>query len=216
MLIAIVALAVAACVPLIGGRYAALGQLRIRGSWLVYVALGTQIAIISVFDIHSEAVSRGLHILTYLMIGVCLALNRTVRWLWVVALGWLCNFTAIVANAGVMPTSTSAAPTGGNGAASTTFENSVPVADARLAFLSDIFTTPRGIPMANTLSIGDLLLLAGVALVIFAASRRPIGQQASTRSGRPIPSGRPPDIEQTEAIAIEAEATASTVHPLGG
>jgi hypothetical protein len=175
MLIAIVALVVVASVPLVGGRYAALGQLRIRGTWLVYGALGIQIAIISVFDIQSETVSRSLHILTYMMIGVCLVLNRTVRLVWIVAVGWLCNFTAIVANAGVMPTSTSGAQ--GRRAASTTFENAGPVDDARLAFLGDIFSTPRDIPMANVLSIGDVLLLAGVAVVMFAASRAPIEQQ---------------------------------------
>jgi Family of unknown function (DUF5317) len=185
MLIAIVAIVVVACVPLVGGRYAALGQLRIRGTWLVYGALGIQIAIISVFNIQSETVSRSLHILTYMMIGVCLALNRTVRLVWIVAVGWLCNFTAIVANAGVMPTPTSDAQAVGRSATSTTFENSVPMTDARLAFLGDIFTTPRGIPLANTLSIGDLLLLAGAALVIFAASRAPILEPASTI--RPIP-----------------------------
>jgi hypothetical protein len=180
MLIAIVALAVVACVPLVGGRYAALGQLRVSGTWLVYGALGIQIAIISVFDIQSETVSRTLHILTYAMIGVCLALNRTVRWVWIVAAGWLCNFTAIVVNAGVMPTPTSDAQTVGRSATSTTFENSVPMTDARLAFLGDIFTTPRGIPMANTLSVGDLLLLAGAAFVIFGASRAPILEPAPT------------------------------------
>jgi uncharacterized protein DUF5317 len=180
MLIAVVALAVAVCVPLIGGRYATLGQLRIRGAWLVYGALGIQIAIISVFDIQSELVSRGLHIVTYAMIGVCLALNRTVRWLWIVAAGWLCNFIAIVFNAGVMPIASSAEQPVGGTTTSTTFENSAPVAGARLTFLSDIFTTPRSLPMANTLSIGDVLLLVGVAIVIFAASRAPDG----TRDGQ--------------------------------
>jgi hypothetical protein len=177
MLIAIVALAVVACIPLVGGSYGALGQLRIRGTWLVFGALATQIAIISVFDIQIEAVSRGLHILTYVMIGVCLALNRTVRWVWIVAVGWFCNFTAIVVNGGVMPTSTSGAQTVGRTATSTTFENAAPVDDARLAFLGDIFSTPREIPMANVLSIGDILLLAGVAFVMFAASRAPIGHR---------------------------------------
>lgn len=193
MLIAVVAIAVAVLVPLIGGRYAALGQLRLRGAWLVYGALGTQIAIISVFDVDSDFVSRGLHILTYVMIGVCLVLNRTVRWLSIVAVGWLCNFLAIVFNAGVMPIASSKETVGGT-STSTTFENSAPVANARLAFLSDIFTTPQGLPLSNTLSIGDLLLVAGVAIVIFAASRAPIAtpgehaesnQKTSTAPGVP-------------------------------
>jgi hypothetical protein len=179
MLIVVVALAIVVVVPLFGGRHAALTHLRLRGTWLVAGALVIQIAIISVFDFDAVAVSRSLHVATYLMIGVCLALNRTVRGMWLVTVGWLCNFIAIAANGGVMPASTSAAATLGR-TSSDTFANSAPSAHARLAFLGDVLPTPHGLPMANIVSIGDIILLAGLALVVFAASRVPDPHPALT------------------------------------
>ena len=170
MLIAIVTLVIVASIPAFGGRYATFAELRLHGTWLVSAALGTQIAIISAFDIPSPLISRSLHASTYLMIGICLTLNRTLRWLWILALGWACNFAAIAANLGVMPTSTSAAHAIGR-TTSTTFENSAPITNAHLSFLGDIFATPQSMPMTNVFSIGDLLLVTGFALVVITASR---------------------------------------------
>jgi hypothetical protein len=179
MLIVVIAVAIVVAIPLFGGSHAALARLRLRGTWLVAGALVIQIAIISVFDIDAEVVSRSLHVVTYLMIGVCLALNRTVRGMWLVALGWLGNFTAIAVNGGVMPASTSAAPALGE-STSGGFANSVPSSHARLAFLGDTLPTPRRLPMATVVSIGDLVLLAGLVLVVFFASRVPDRQGALT------------------------------------
>jgi hypothetical protein len=179
MLIVVVAVAIVVSVPLFGGSHAALARLRLRGTWLVAGALVIQIAIISVFDIGGDAVSRSLHVVTYLMIGVCLVLNRAVRGMWLVTVGWLSNFAAIVVNGGVMPTSASAAAAFGR-TASDGFANSEPSSHARLAFLGDIFPTPRGVPLANIFSIGDVILLAGLVFVIVCASRAPDREPALT------------------------------------
>lgn len=181
MLIAIIAVAVVGCVPLLGGSYRRLARLQLHGTWLVTTALIVQIGIISVFDVKSEAVARSLHILTYVMLGTCLWLNRSVRWLPVVAAGWLANFIAIVANAGVMPTSAAAARALGR-QAGTGFENSVPTPNGRLVFLGDTIVTPQGLPLANILSIGDVLLIAGLAMVIWSASRDSDGRLSPVRA----------------------------------
>lgn len=172
MIIAIVALAIIVSVPLVGGHYTTLAQLRLRGTWLVAGSLAIQIAIISVFDLHSERLSAWLHIVTYAMIGICIALNRSVRWLWIIAVGWASNLTAIAANGGVMPSSTDITATIGHGA-SNTFKNSAPIDNARFGFLGDNFITPQSIPMRNVFSIGDIVLLIGLLLVTVAASRPP-------------------------------------------
>jgi hypothetical protein len=172
MLIGIVAALIVLIVPLCGGSYAELAKLRLRGTWLVTLALAVQIVIISLVDIESETLTRWLHSLTYLMLGVCLAMNLRVRYLWVVALGWLSNAAVIVANAGVMPTSPAAARRIGRDT-SLVFENSAVNADARLGFLGDVFATPKDMPLANVFSIGDVILLVGLAMVVYAASRRP-------------------------------------------
>jgi MFS family permease len=43
---------------------------------------------------------------------------------------------------------------------------------SHLAFLGDIFALPRVIPLANTFSVGDVLLLAGAALFVYRAGRQ--------------------------------------------
>jgi hypothetical protein len=170
MLIVLVALVVVVAVPLLGGSYTALAELRVRGSWLVALALGVQIVIISLLEIDAPWISRSLHVATYAMLGVCLLANRSIRWMWLVAGGWFSNFLVIVVNGGVMPTSLSAADQVGRGA-STAFENSVPTASARLPMLGDVIATPADMPLANVFSVGDVLLVIGLAFVVLAASR---------------------------------------------
>src|SRR5687768_8120705 len=72
MLIGLAALAILIGVPVCGGRYAALATLRIRGTSIIMLAFAVQVAVISVFDIESIAVSKSLHVVSYLMLGVCL------------------------------------------------------------------------------------------------------------------------------------------------
>lgn len=170
MIIVIAALVLVMLVPLTGGTYSRLLDLRLRGSWIVAAALVVQIAIISVLDVGAGAASKGLHLATYGAIGACIWLNRRVRWMPVIGVGWLSNFIAILVNGGVMPTSSAAAAAIGRHT-STAFENSAPLNDPHLAFLGDIIVTPRQLPLENVLSIGDLLLLVGFTLVIVSASR---------------------------------------------
>jgi hypothetical protein len=170
MIIVIAAVAVLMLVPLTGGTYSGLLDLRVRGSWIVAAAILVQIAIISVLDIGAGAVSKTLHLATYAAIGACVWLNRKVRWMPVIGVGWLSNFVAILVNGGVMPTSSAAADAIGRHT-STTFENSAPLSDPHLGFLGDIIVTPRQLPLQNVLSIGDVLLLVGFTLVVVAASR---------------------------------------------
>ena len=172
MLVGIVAIALLTAVPVCRGHYRNLAQLRLRGAWLVAAALGIQIAIISVFDIQSDIVSRMLHTSTYLMIGICIVLNRNIRWIWVIGLGWASNFIVIVANRGVMPIVVSTSDPIDQSASA--FENSAPSTNAVLSFLGDTIATPNNMPMANVFSIGDLLLVAGFALVVLTSSRAPV------------------------------------------
>lgn len=173
MLILLAAAVVVAAIPLLGGRYSALGQLRLRGIWLVTGGFIIQILIMGVIEMDSDVVARSLHLLTYAMIGVCIVLNRQVRWMWVVGVGWASNVIVIAANGGVMPTSASAARTLGR-TAGDRFENSAPLANPRLEFLGDVFVSPSWLPMRNAFSVGDVILIVGLALVVWSASRAPI------------------------------------------
>ena len=183
MLIVVVALVVVAlAVPLTGGTYAGLTSIRLRGTWLITVALAIQVAIISVVDIGSVTVGRFWHALTYGLVGVFLVANRRVRLLWLVACGWFTNTLAIAANGGVMPTSAAAAATLGRTAGSG-FENSAPIESPRLALLGDIIATPPHMPLANVFSIGDIILVIGLVAVVVAGAR------PAARSDRAVEAG---------------------------
>lgn len=170
MLIAAFAVVLIAVIPLCGGRYAGLASMQLRGTWLIVVALAIQVTIISVLDLDAPIVSQSMHIFTYVLAGAYLLSNRTIPRIWVVALGWFCNFMAITANGGVMPTSIAAARAVGR-EASDSFENSAPTSSAHLAFLGDTIATPSHLPLANVVSIGDLALMVGLTLVLIKASR---------------------------------------------
>ena len=47
------------------------------------------------------------------------------------------------------------------------FANSATLKHARLPFLGDIFPWPRPLPFANVFSVGDVLLVVGVAVVLY-------------------------------------------------
>lgn len=173
MLIPVVAVLVLIAVPLCGGKFSALGQLRVRGAWLVALAFGTQFVILMVVDLESEVLMQSLHLVTYGMIGVCIVMNRDLPWMWLVGLGWAANTLVIAVNGGVMPTSEAAARQLDRGAEDR-FVNSAPLEDARLEFLGDVIVTPSWLPLQNAFSIGDFMLVVGLGLMVWSASRQPI------------------------------------------
>jgi hypothetical protein len=95
-------------------------------------------------------------------------INREVPGLWLIAVGALSNGVAIVANGGVMPTTTEALRTAGLEVDPQVFANSAALADPRLLFLGDVFAIPSWLPFANVFSIGDVLIAVGVAYTVHA------------------------------------------------
>lgn len=170
MLIALLAVLIVIAVPAMGGDFSNLSHLRLRRAWVVSCALLAQILIISILSEPPPGLSKSLHIATYLAIGWFLFLNRHIRWMWVIALGGASNFVTILANNGVMPASGSALRQAGR-AVSGGFNNSTTVRHPRLAFLGDIFATPHQLPLANVFSVGDLIMLVGLAALVTAVSR---------------------------------------------
>ena len=163
-------LVVVLTVPLAGGKLSRLEGLRIRWIALAALAFAIQLVIVVVAPEGDTVLHRIVHIATYALAGACLLRNLDLRFLWVVALGGLLNFIAIAANGGVMPASRGALETAGLDLQSGEFANSDFVEDARVAFLGDVFAIPAGWPGANVFSVGDVVALAGVVLVLHAAT----------------------------------------------
>jgi hypothetical protein len=164
---------VVATVPLTGGRFSALAEIRWRRG---NVALAALLAQIVVLGPAATALPHGavgaLHVATFVLAFVFVISNRHVQGLWIVAAGGFTNLLAIAANGGVMPASLSALATAGLAPrASEPFRNSTLVRHPDLAFLGDVFAIPKGWPLANVFSIGDVLLVVGAAVVVHTAAR---------------------------------------------
>src|SRR3954452_10607506 len=180
MIIALVYLLVLASVPLAGGRLGALADLSLRRSGLAVAAILIQIVVISLLPGGAHAIHTPLHIASYLLLGAFALANRRIPGLLVAAGGGALNFAAIAANGGVMPADKDAIASLAHTTAKGEFANSQVLAHPKLQFLGDVFATPASWPLHNVFSIGDVILVAGVAVLVHAAC----GSRLAPRSRR--------------------------------
>lgn len=173
MLLVVVVLASALCVPLTGGRLALLAELPLRRPELIGGAVALQVVVLALAPRLPYTLGVAGHLLSYALAGAFAAVNLRVPGLWVVALGGLANLAAIAANGGVMPASAQALALAGLPVhpAGAELVNSDLVAGARLAFLGDVMAVPAGWPLANVFSAGDVLIAAGAAWLVHRACR---------------------------------------------
>jgi len=104
------------------------------------------------------------------MLGVVLWWNRALPGMWLVALGVGANAVTIAVNGGTLPASAHALRAAGIHLRAG-FDNSGVVAHPHLAWLGDVMVTPAWLPMRNMLSIGDLLLVLGAAVLVVRVTR---------------------------------------------
>lgn len=159
----------------LGGRPSRLASVRIRLSALVLLALGIQFVVFTRFGAEIPAeVGGALHVGTYVLLIAFAAANLHVRALIPVLLGVSLNAIAIAANGGHMPISKAAAASVGVDTSlppsSGHLETNVSVDAEHFRFLGDIFALPAEIPLANTFSIGDLLIGFGMIAFIVVSS----------------------------------------------
>ena len=160
-------LVLALTVPLFGGDFIKLGEVRLRHWWAIVGSLVLQVLVISVFPERlSPEMGAALHLVSYALAIAFTWFNRTIKGLALLVVGGLLNVIVIGANGGVMPARLEALQTAGIITDSVTFENSAPVEGARLWWLGDVFAIPEGLPLANVFSIGDVLLVLGGAVSI--------------------------------------------------
>jgi len=176
MFIAVAILIGLAGARLLGARLSRLADLELRGTWLVFLGLAVQLAIFTPLSPSlPEAAQVCLHLATYLLLLIFLALNIRLPLLWIAAAGFASNILVIFANGGRMPVPADAWT--GSGSDLSTGQavayNNVVAADAqtRLPWLGDIIALPDGMPLANALSIGDILLIVGMTAFVHRACR---------------------------------------------
>jgi len=164
----------------LGGRIGRLASLPFRGLFLLPVALLIQLLIFPLFT--SEPIipfaTEALHILSYVLVFLFLALNLRIRPLILIGAGAAGNLAAILANGGRMPASATAleragwietaerlSSTGDHG-------NVLLMSDStHLNVLGDWLYLPSWFPGATALSIGDVLIMVGIAWLIVRGMR---------------------------------------------
>ena len=151
-----------------------LAELHLRASWLVFIALAFQlVAFVRISGIGVRgSLEVPFHLASYAILILFAAANARVRGFGLATLGLLSNAIVIVANGGRMPVPLRAwESTGGRAGeilgAGHYNNNVVATGTTHLRFLADVFPLPHGLPLANTFSIGDLLLLAGATLFVY-------------------------------------------------
>jgi len=169
MLLIVLAVGFVLLVPVLGGDLRGLGRLELRRPELALADLGLQVVVTSVIPGADHTLLSALHLGSYALAGWFVWANRSLSGILPMAAGGALNLAAIVANGGVMPASARAIALSGLDVGDG-FANSAALADPRLLFLGDIIPVPAG-PVANVLSVGDLVLFAGLALLLARACR---------------------------------------------
>ena len=157
---------------LLGGTPAALGELRLQRLWLAYVAIALQVVAFPSGTLPwatPDGVARALWLFSYGLLIAMIAANRHVRGIAVVGAGLACNLVAIVANGGLMPVTDDALR--GAGLDYAVRNNSISLSEPRLAGLVDRFAAPSCLPLGNVFSVGDVLIGAGIVIVVVLAMR---------------------------------------------
>jgi hypothetical protein len=171
-------------VPLTGGRLSRLADVRLRAVWLVPVAFGLQLLVISVFPRADEGLLAAVHIGTYVLALGFTWVNRSVPGLVLLGLGAALNGVTIALNGGVLPASARALARSGFVSDVGEFSNSAVREDAVLPWLGDVFWVPAGWPLANVFSVGDVLIVAGVAWLAHRVCRSWPGRAAPRLAAR--------------------------------
>jgi hypothetical protein len=159
---------------LFGGRPQNLGQLKLRSNILVFLSLVIQLVLFTGLSLPPDAVTTA-----YLVSGlfglIWLAQNFRVAGVPCMLLGTLSNFVTIALNGGRMPiegvllAKIRGADYVRELASGTVTSNSSLVNDhTQLWFLTDQILIPKPWPLPTVLSLGDLIIAAGVVWLIAA------------------------------------------------
>ena len=178
MILIVLAVLCVLSVPLTGGRLSRLGDLRIRGLWIPAPALAAQVVITTLVRDGQPALHAGIHIATYVLLGVFLWVNRRLPGVVILAAGTLMNTLAIVLNGGVMPSAAAAERIAGLSTEGG-FRNSAHLAHPVLLWFGDIIPWPG--PLPNVLSVGDCLIFAGTLVLLHRSCRAAPGARGRWR-----------------------------------
>jgi hypothetical protein len=167
----------------LGGRLRNLETLDLRWPWLVIVALGVQLVIFSPLGRPlGEGAIVALHLASYALLIAFAAVNHRDLGILIAGVGIVLNVAVIAANGGYMPATARALQFAGHLTGAETHNNSALAGEGvRFLFLGDVMAVPGWVPVvANVFSVGDVLIAAGVAVMLAAAMRGPADTRGAT------------------------------------
>jgi hypothetical protein len=157
-----------------GGRPQNLGQLKLRSNVLIFVSLAIQLVLFTGLSLPADAVTTA-YMISGLLGLIWLAQNFRVAGVPCMLLGTLSNFVTIALNGGRMPiegvllAKIRGADYVRELASGTVTSNSSLVNDhTQLWFLTDQILIPKPWPLPTVLSLGDLIIAAGVVWLVAA------------------------------------------------
>jgi hypothetical protein len=157
---------------LVGGRLSGLADLSLRWAPLAVIGLLAQV-VLFLPSVTSWIGDLGppLYVVSTVLVLIVVLRNVRTTGMPLVVAGAVSNLAAILANGGFMPASPEVYAAQGR-AAAVGYSNTRLIAEPALALLTDRIALPSWLPLAHVVSIGDLLIMAGIAGVIAAAMRR--------------------------------------------
>lgn len=157
-----------------GGKVSNLLHMRIRHVYLIFLSALIDYSLViwmEYFGAPSQQIVFGAVFLQYLMLLLCLFINRRLPFIWLAALGSFVNYFVIMLNGGRMPLSQEALlhmDTANRVLTLLQEGKHITYAliqpDTLFWYLGDIIYVPR--PFHAYISIGDILLYAGVFLLL--------------------------------------------------
>lgn len=158
-----------------GGRLVNLGDIELRGWWLLIVALGLQVGTRWLPE-RAETAGLIMVLSSFALLMFLVVLNRSKQGILLAGIGVLMNFTVIAANGG-MPVLAGAAEVASGFTVSdpdlTGSYKHVPLdVDSRLTFLADVIPL-RFAGIAEVISLGDIFLALGLGVFLEHELRRP-------------------------------------------
>jgi hypothetical protein len=178
-----------------GGRPGRVADLRLRAVGLFYLAIALQVVAFPAGLLPwapGDRVATALSLASYGVLVAATLANRRVPGTPLIGAGLACNVAAMLANGGHMPATAPALRALGR-AEHGVHANSIGLAHPPQPWLVDRFATPRWVPFASVFSVGDVLIVAGAALLLWSATgaRAPWRQQPVETGLAAGPSGTP-------------------------
>jgi hypothetical protein len=155
-----------------GGNLLRMADLEIRWKILILGGFLLQVVVFSNFWQANDVLKNlapPAYLLSLFLLMIALAKNYRVPGMIFLGLGFLSNSITIALNGGFMPASPFALEAAGMPplAPGQTSNNSIGMGpNTVLWFLGDIFAIPRGMPLPNIFSIGDVLIAIGAVYLI--------------------------------------------------